>query len=130
MAPGSSGREARRSSKKLLPASGLYFGWSCMSCRQEATSSVSGNRTTARLDLPRNFAYLPRSQTFEKFSRGLGVELRIVRFDAEEEAVARRSAETIHIENRMVRHRQAIQAEHAQDGRKRCEKDRHLKRHR
>src|SRR4030095_9185326 len=42
--PGTSGRDARPSGKKVLASRGSYFGWSCMSCLQPAVAHSSKRR--------------------------------------------------------------------------------------
>src|SRR5678815_1555721 len=62
----------------------------------------------------RNSGYLPRTERLEKPSRRFEIELRIARFDAQEEAVSAREREPCHVEYRMVRLRQAVQGQHAE----------------
>src|SRR5205823_8538338 len=57
--PATSGREARPSSKKLLRASGLYLGWSCISWRQAVvrrsrivTNTIVGRTPPSAPDAP------------------------------------------------------------------------------
>src|SRR5450631_4339778 len=57
---------------------------------------------------------LPRAERFEKSTRGVDVELRILRLDAQKKTVAARQREPRHVEYRVVRHRQAVEREHAE----------------
>src|SRR6185436_10380117 len=77
-----------------------------------------------------NVGHLPRSQRLEKCPRRLEVELLVARFDAEEEAAARGEREPRDAEDRVIRHRQAVEREHAEDGGERSREDRALERHR
>src|SRR2546423_6959313 len=62
--------------------------------------------------LCRNFGNPQRMQVLQKRLRGVAIELRIGRLDAEEEAIARRACERPHVEHRVIRHRQPVQREH------------------
>src|SRR5580765_2625659 len=61
-----------------------------------------------------NGCYLPRTERLEKSSRPFEIELRIARFDAQEEPVSAGEGEPCHVEDRMVRLRQAVQCQHAE----------------
>src|SRR5205814_1528415 len=66
------------------------------------------------VELARNFAHLPRRQTFQKLPSRYLVKQRVRRFDTQEKPIPRCIFKPRHIENRMIRHRQSIQPEHAQ----------------
>src|SRR5262249_818221 len=106
----------------------LYLGWSCMSWRQAAARTTTPTPTAARS----RFTLLlhvhddPRPQLRQKRPRLVVVELRVARLDAEEEAVLRREGEARGVEDRVVRHRQAVQAEHGEDRGEGGEEDRAL----
>src|SRR6266480_1525537 len=67
--------------------------------------------------LVRNGRHPPRAQRFEKPASRLEIELRVLRLDAQEEAVAARQREAGHVEDRVIGHRQAVERQHAEDGR-------------
>src|SRR5690349_8185687 len=56
----------------------------------------------------RNGRHLARLERLEKPARLLQVELRILRFDAEEEPIPAGEREPRHVEDRVIRHRQAV----------------------
>src|SRR6185369_7927949 len=62
----------------------------------------------------RNGRDLARTERLEKSSRPFEIELRIARFDAQEEPVSAGEREACHVEYRMVRLRQAVQCQHAE----------------
>src|SRR5437764_1387603 len=82
----------------------------------------------ARSALPRDIDDLPRLERVHELVHGFRFELWVARLDDEEEAVARGVLETLYVEHRVIRHRKAIQGEHAEDGAKRGEQDRALER--
>src|SRR5271165_5860109 len=69
-----------------------------------------------------------RLQTLHESLRVNQVELGIGRLHAEEEFIAVDSGETIHVEQRVIRHGQTIQGKHPEDARKSSKQNRHLKR--
>src|SRR5215472_7435059 len=85
-------------------------------------------RTFARGALVLNFHHLSRMKTREEGAGRVEVELGVARFDDEEELVLARAIEVRRVEDRMIRPRQAIQREHADDGGERPEQDRGLER--
>src|SRR5258706_15522065 len=74
--------------------------------------------------LPRDIDNLPWMECLEELPDAVEVELRIAGLDDEEELVARGLIEAPHVEDRVIRHRQAVQSEHAEDGREGREQDR------
>src|SRR5688572_17728221 len=88
-------REPRPSAKNLLSRSGMYFGWSCISCRQPFTSSsmkaraaVAAWRTT--ILVMRLIGHLPHRHGIEPGEKALAVfefEPGVARFDAQKETV-------------------------------------------
>src|SRR5262249_60368094 len=75
-----------------------------------------------------NVHHLFGMKTGQKRAGRVQLELRIGRFDDEEELVLARHAEARVIEHRVIRLRQAIQREHADDRRERREENRRLER--
>src|ERR1051326_376337 len=73
-----------------------------------------------------NGHHLSRMEAGQKRLRLLQVELRVAGLDDEEELVLARQAESRRVEDRMVRLGQAVEREHAEDGRRRGEEDRQL----
>src|SRR5918911_1529384 len=73
---------------------------------------------------------LTRLQTLKETPRLDAVKLGITRLNAQEEAVARDQGKARHVEQRVVRHGQAVEGQHAQDGRQGGDQDRQLKGHR
>src|SRR3954447_21211125 len=74
----------------------------------------------------RNGRDLPRVERLEKLARRVKVELRILRFDAEEEPVAAGERKPRHVEDRVVRLRQAVERQHAEHRRECRAEDRAL----
>ena len=120
----SAGARSGRRRRNRLGRSGMYFGWSCMSCRQPAPARAASSQQPAHacehLDpmLVRNFRHLPRLQSLQKLARLLAIEQRVGGFDAQEETVARCQRESRHVEHRMVRHGQPAQRQQSQHGRR------------
>src|SRR3954451_4246890 len=145
--PGIRGRADMPSAKKSLGSSGSYLGWFDIFWRQETRRQKPETRrkkpSMRSLDapllvsafwflvsLPRDIDNLPRVQCLEELPDAVEVELRIARLDDEEELVARGLMEPPHVEDGVIRHRQAVQREHAEDGREGCEEDRAFERDR
>src|ERR1017187_7427364 len=99
------GRAERPSAKKSLGRRGIYFGWSCMSCRHP-DSNTSEHASAPNLRLVRNFRYLSRLQRLQKRARFVVIEKRIGGFDAQEKTVARGQRESRHVESGVIGHRQ------------------------
>src|SRR5579884_2085307 len=115
--PSICGRAERWSEKKRLSASGRYFGWTCMSRRQPTSASVPKARAMRLLfDIVDPLG----TELVHERARLHQVEHRIRGFNDQEEAVARcMRHEFRNIEYRMIRFRQTVHREHANDGRKR-----------
>src|SRR5947208_531089 len=70
-------------------------------------------RAPARMPVPRNmasvrnFGHLARIQAVQKISRIISIEQRIIRLDSQKKAVPRCQSKSRHIEDGMIRHRQA-----------------------
>src|SRR4051812_28937044 len=64
-----------------------------------------------------NCGDLPRVQGLEKVPRLVDVELHILGFDAQEEAIAAGEREARDVEHGVIRLRQAVQREHAEHAR-------------
>src|SRR5262249_17595165 len=101
-----------------------------MSCRQAVRNSdtAAKERTTDLVwfSVRGNGGDLPRVERLEKATRRLQIELRIRRLDAEEEPVAAGERETWHVEDRVVRLRQAVEREHAEHRGQRRDENRAL----
>src|SRR3954465_1538719 len=97
------GREALRSPKKSVAASGLYFGWLCMSCRQALADNMALRATAPRIALCRNNGHLTASQLAKELQGLLRAELRIRRLNAEKETIDGCPGKLGHVEHRMVR---------------------------
>src|SRR5258708_37446089 len=128
MVPGMRGRADMPSAKKSLGSSGSYLGWLDIFClqdvrRQKAESrrkSGSGRRSAEVLlpsafillpSLPGNIDDLAGMECLEKLPDGVEIELRIAGLDDEEELVARRLIEALHVEHGVIRHPQGGERE-------------------
>src|SRR5437763_2542099 len=63
-----------------------------------------------------HICHLQRPEASEELGGALAVELGVARLDEDEEAVARGEREVRRVEDRVVRLRQAVQGQHAEDG--------------
>src|SRR5688500_8326229 len=105
-----------------------------MSCRQPAPKSATLMATAEDTEgknglilsvlggegvLVRNRRYLAGRKRLEECARRVELELRIVRLDAEKEPVAAGERESGHVEDRVIRHRKAVQCKHPQHRRQR-----------
>src|SRR5476649_1165778 len=142
--PSTSGRAERASLKKADSRSGMYFGWSCMSWRHAEPDKPAISHENAKTRNQILFVLscfrgdpitrgsvcngrdLPRVQRFEEVARRFDVELGILRLDAEEEPVTAGQREPRQVEDRVIRHRQAVEREHAEDARQRGRENRAL----
>src|SRR4051812_31187912 len=134
--PATIGRADSESEKKADCRSGVYLGWSCMSCRQAvesaaASARIASPRTEEQVQFwgevsIRNGCHLPGTERFEEGARALEMEPRIARLDAQEEPVAAGEREPRHVEHRVIRLRQAVQRQHAEHRGKRGAEDRAL----
>src|SRR6266849_2491282 len=79
---------------------------------------------------PRNIVDLPWPETFEELVDLIELEFRIARLDDEEELIARRLRESLDVEDRVIRHRQSVEAEHAEHRAECSEKNHALERDR
>src|SRR3954470_13836157 len=102
--------------------------------------SAIGSRFAAAFSLPPSFFILPALpgniddlawvECLKKLPDAVEVELRIAGLDDEEELVARSLIEAPHIEDRVIRHRQSVEREHAEDGGEGGDQDRAFERDR
>src|SRR5581483_11894340 len=131
--PGTGARADRSSLKNGASRSGMYFGWSCMSCRQDADASPTSTASSAAASRsPRpivrgpigNGRHLARTERLEELARVVELELRVARLDQQEEAVAARQREPRHVEHGVIRRRQPVECEHPEHGRQRGREDR------
>src|SRR5262245_25492604 len=131
--PSTGGRAPEPSWKKSLPARGFTFGWLNMSWRQAAAEAAriaiahaaarrASARRPSRLDIEHSARMEPRQ---ERPRRRL-VELRVLRLDAQEVAIAARQGEALDVEHRMVRGRQAVQRQHPEHREDPGDQDGHL----
>src|SRR5262245_21135740 len=113
--------------RATVPSGGCRFapsslasnrGLSCMSCRQAETEKNTARQTTraAIFNLLFDIAYLNRSQAVEKDASPRIVVHRVVRFDAQEEAVLRRAGEAGHVEGGVIGLRQPVHQQVADEG--------------
>src|ERR1051325_4593033 len=109
--PGMRGRADMPSAKKLLGSSGSYRGCTAMRWRQP---SAANNTAIAMRRLPRNIDDLPRLQRLEKLPHFVELEFRIACLHDEKELVARGLIESLDVEDGVIRHRQAVEGEHAE----------------
>src|SRR3989475_1355393 len=138
--PSTSARSDRPSPKKSVGESGRCFGWRAMSCWQPARPHAKYSASEAqRIGRPRNVAEalnilhladIVRLQAHKKFFRAGAVELRVFRFDAQEEPVVGGQRKPRHVEHRMVRHGQLIERQHSQHGKDRGAEHGELERYR
>src|SRR3954451_21144632 len=145
--PGMRGRADMPSAKKSLGSSGSYLGWLDIFCRQETRTQKPETRRKKPsmrsleapllvsafwflVSLPRHIDDLAGTQCLEEIPDAVEVELRIAGLDDEEEFVARGLIEAPHVEDGVIRHRQAIERQHSEDGGKRRDQDRALERDR
>src|SRR4051794_29172889 len=66
--------------------------------------------------LPGNIDDLAGMERLEKLPDGVEIELRIAGLNDEEKLVARCLIEALHVEDGVIRHRQSVEGEHAEDG--------------
>src|SRR3954452_1517976 len=97
------GREALRSPKKSVAASGLYFGWLCMSCRQALADNMAARASAPRIALRWNNGHLTASQITEELQGLLCPKLRIGRLNAEKKTIDRCPGKFGHVKHRMIR---------------------------
>src|SRR5712691_10469038 len=106
------GRADIPSAKKSLGSSGSYFG--CIVIRGPQTT-----KTTIRISaLPRDIRDLPRIERLQEIPHSVEIEFWIARLDDQEEFVARGLIESRHVKDRVIRHRQAVERQHAEHRRK------------
>src|SRR5712692_6096353 len=119
--PSTSARSDRPSPKKSVGESGRCFGWRAMSCWQPARPHPKQSASEAqRIHRPRNVAEalnilhladIMRLQAHQKFFRAGAVELRVFRFDAQEEPVVRGQRKPRHVEDRSEEHTSELQSQ-------------------
>src|SRR5690242_18390468 len=128
------GRSERPSAKKSLGASGLYLGWSAISCRQPPNSAAAPAKAAQSAIFLHEALFIIdlgnvlRLQLLKKLHRLRQAEFRILCFDADEKAVVRSMfEEALRIKKGVVRLGKPVQGQHAQHGENRSEKDGHFK---
>src|SRR5260221_8975260 len=94
--PSTSGRALDPFLKNTLSRSGIAFGELCMSWRQPAAASRRQKTGGRRQNLGFNFTHLAGVEPLEKIARLHAVELRVRRFDQQEELVPARVLEPRH----------------------------------
>src|SRR5262245_16677022 len=109
-----------------------YLGLSCMSCRQAETEKTAARQTTrpSIFNLLFDIAHLYRPQASKEVASLRPVVHRVVRFDAQEEAVLRRAGEARHVEGRVIGLRQPVHQQVADEGAERRQQHRAFKRDR
>src|SRR5581483_5786664 len=128
---GGRGRAACPSAKKSLAASGLTFGWSAIFCAQPAASTTAHAASHTRQPLALHIVHLARLQASQEFPGFLHVKLWVGGLNAQEKTILRGTDKVVDIEERMVRHGQAVQQQQpddpgqrrAQDGRLEGDRD-------
>src|SRR5271169_4881346 len=130
------GRSERPSSKNGLGESGVFLGWSAISWRiwqpPTTTASIAAHthRKIREVLVIMHLGHVMRVKPLQK-ARGLReVKFFVAGLDADEEAVRRGMRETVRIEARMMRLRQAVEREHAEHRGERSEENGHFKRDR
>src|SRR5580765_5020030 len=63
-----------------------------------------------------NGGHLSRVERLEESARVFELKFRVPRLDAQEEPVAAREGKARHVENGVIRHRQAVERQHAEHG--------------
>src|SRR5216684_2171689 len=130
-----SGRSERPSSKNGEGESGRFFGWLAMSCRRysqpppkirEATAQAAARQREVLVK--GHLGNVVRLEALHEARGVLQMKLRIASFDANEEAVRGCMREAMHVENGMVRLRQAVQRKHTENRGQRRPKNGQLKR--
>src|ERR1035437_7368395 len=101
-----------------------------MSWRHPPSSTAAVSATSRPWTLRLNVDHLAWNTALEESPRDRGIELRIVRLDAEEGPGARGQRGPGGVEPRWVRHRQLVTRQHAEHGGERGEQHRHLERDR
>src|SRR5215471_12770633 len=103
-----------------------------MSWRQAETEKIAARQTTrpVMFNLLFDITYLYRSQSFEEGASPPLVIHRVVRFNAQEEAVLRRAGEIRRVESRVIGLRQPVHQQIADKGAERPQQDRAFKRDR
>src|SRR5438105_10967589 len=130
--PGMRGRADMPSAKKSLGSSGSYLGWLAIFCLQEVRRQKAESRRKNTNSRPRGAALLPSAfcplplpgniddlawmECLEELPDAVEVELRIAGLDDQEELVARGLIEAPHVEDGVIRQRQTVEGEHAEDG--------------
>ena len=109
----------------VLPAAGRGRGERALRAQRRCSGACACRQLRCRPSVDLATTSARAACASRKPPRRLGVELRVGRLDAEEEAVAAGQREARHVENRMVRHRQPVQRQHPEHGGERGDEDRH-----
>src|SRR5262245_35926803 len=113
--------------RATVPSGGCRFapsslasnrGLSCMSCRQAEPAKTAARQTSSAVIFKLFFdiAHLYRSQALEEGASPRLVVHRVVRFNAQEEAILRRAGEGRHVECRVIGLRQTVHQQVADEG--------------
>src|SRR5689334_15807331 len=111
--PATGSRAHFPSAKSALGASGSQRGCSDIVWWQATATAAT---TSARVGSARNFGDLRGAEPAQQLGRRPPVEARVARVDGEEEAILGRAREARDVEERVVRHREAVQREHPEEG--------------
>src|SRR4029453_5612996 len=95
--PSTTGLALDVSLKNMLSRSGIALGWLCMSCLQPAAASRRSPTSRPRLALRLAFIDLARIQRLQEIQRLHAVELRVRRFDEQEELVPAGALEALDV---------------------------------
>src|SRR5690242_6671323 len=99
----------------------MNLGWLCMSWRQPArmeNDAAANSSHAVRICARRLIGHLRdllRIEALQQLSRIGDAEARVLRLNAEEEAVAAGANEVGRVKDRVIRLRQAVQRQHAED---------------
>ena len=121
--------ERRRNARPTKPRTALRFGVaSTCWCRFAAPTKQNQPLRSPWLRVSvarfvRNGRHLPWTERVKEGARLLEIELRIPCLDAEKEAIAAGQREPRHVEDRVIRHRQAVQGQHAEHRRQGGDED-------
>src|SRR5579884_3627830 len=95
--------------------------------KASAAAAVSMKKRRMEVALMRHLRDAARIHAFQERADGDEIEFRIRCLDAQEEAIARGESESRRIKERVERHGQAVQGQHAERAGESGEQDRHFK---
>src|SRR5580693_8755266 len=115
-------RSERPSPKNSEGESGLFFGWLAISCRRYSQPPPKIRKAAAQAAARKrevlvkgHLGDVVRVNFLKEPGAFLQMEVGVLGLDANEKAVRRRVRETCNVENRMIRLRQFVQREHAEN---------------